>query len=73
MWKAIITNKSSLDSDTNVVISFDVYLNDKNIYPNQMVTCRAELYESQIKTVLSEFKNSYEKEREIKVGEEIVL
>lgn len=73
MWKAIITSKSDIDQTSNLTLTFDIYIDDKSIYPNQVISTTPDTYEDQIKVILSKLKMSSDASVGIKVGEEIIL
>jgi len=73
MWKAKITQVSSVDSNGGLELAFDIYVDGKVLYPNQFINTQPDQAESVIKQKMALLKESVLRAKTIKIGDEITL
>jgi len=73
MYKAKITQVSSVDSNGGLELYFDIYVDGKVLYPNQFINTQPDQAESVIKQKMASLKESVLRAKTIKVGDEITL
>ena len=73
MYKAKITQVSSVDSNWGLELYFDIYVDGKVLYPNQFINTQPDQAESVIKQKMASLKESVLRAKTIKVGDEITL
>lgn len=70
-WKAVITNKTDVDSAGLISVFFDVWRDEEVAYPNQSVICSPATYTTSVSEVVRNFKSQNESADAIVIGEEI--